>query len=206
MISFLEVLFRKYFPKRIKNHKLLISKFRGKNGIEIGGPSSIFTKKGFLPIYPAISNLDGCNFSANTVWEGSIAEGKTYVYGNKIGHQYISDGNNLSMISNEKYDFILSCHSLEHFANPIKAIVEWKRILKNDGFILLVLPHKDKTFDHRRQVTSLEHIINDFTNDTLESDTTHFEEVLKLHDITRDAGVQSQEELIERTSKNIENR
>ncbi len=206
MISFLEILFRKYFPKRIENHKILISKFRGKNGLEIGGPSNIFTKKGFLPIYPVVNNLDGCNFSANTVWEGSIAEGKTYTYGDKIGHQFISDGNNLSMISDEKYDFILSCHSLEHFANPIKAINEWKRVLKNDGFILLILPHKDKTFDHRRQVTSLEHIISDFTNNTLESDTTHVEEVLKFHDLTLDPAKIDLANLTSRTADNYNNR
>jgi hypothetical protein len=83
---------------------------------------------------------------------------------------------------------------------------EWRRVIKSNGYLLLILPHKDTTFDHKRPITKLEHILEDYQNDTEETDSTHFEEVLRLHDITRDAGIQSQEELIERTDKNIENR
>lgn len=202
----LEKEFRKYFPKRILKASLYIDKFKGLSGIEIGGPSFAFTQKGFIPIYKHIKALDGCNFSADTVWEGKIKSGNTYQFENKVGYQYILDGSALTEIKDEQYDFVLSCHNLEHIANPIKALKEWRRVIKPNGYLLMILPHKDKTFDHKRPITSLEHILEDYHNNTPETDATHFKEVLKLHDITRDAGVQSQEDLIERTSKNIDNR
>jgi SAM-dependent methyltransferase len=200
--NILEKKFRKYFPKRIPKYGFYIKKLKGLSGIEIGGPSLAFTKQGFLPIYQHIESLDGCNFSSNTIWEGQIESGRTYHFENKVGHQYILDGSALTEINNEQYDFLLSCHNLEHIANPIKALKEWKRVLKPNGYLLMILPHKDKTFDHKRPITKLEHILQDYEQEMQETDSTHFEEVLTLHDITRDAGVEKHQDLVERTSKN----
>jgi SAM-dependent methyltransferase len=206
MIKKLEQLFRKYFPKRMNNYRKYISALKDKSGLEIGGPSFAFTSKGFLPVYDHIKNLDGCNFSSSTIWEGNISEGHNYKYGDKKGFQIISDGSRLVTVPDSKYDFVLSCHSIEHIANPIKALTEWKRVIKNKGYILLVVPHKDNTFDHNRPVTSMEHLISDYKNDTQENDTTHFEEVISLHDMTRDEGVDDKNALKIRTADNFNNR
>lgn len=40
--------------------------FKDKYGLEIGGPSNLFSKD-ILPIYPLAANVDGCNYSSNTV-------------------------------------------------------------------------------------------------------------------------------------------
>ena len=71
-------------------------------------------------------------------------------------------------------------HCIEHIANPLKAISEWKRILKDNGLILLIVPHKDKTFDHNRPITSLSHLIEDMKTDVQEDDSTHLPEILEL--------------------------
>ena len=202
----LEKLFRDIFPKRIKNYNFYKSKFQNLKGLEIGGPSFAFTEKGFLPLYSIITNLDGCNFSEKTVWEGEISSGQNYKYGNNTGTQFIFDGGNLKLIPNNTYDFVLSCHSLEHMANPIKALEEWKRVIKNNSYVLMIIPHKDNTFDRNRPLTTLDHLINDLENDTKENDTTHFEEVISLHDVSLDAGVKSKEALKKRTLDNINNR
>jgi SAM-dependent methyltransferase len=208
MIARIEKQIRKLFPKRILNYKQIRTAFKNKSGIEIGGPSSTFDSKGFLPLYDTIKSLDGCNFSSNTVWEGSINEGENYLFGKKKGYQYISDGTNLKMIKDETYFFVLSCHSLEHFANPLKAISEWKRILKNEGYILLVVPHKDNTFDHKRFVTTLDHLISDYENNMSENDDSHFEEIITKYDISRDnfGGLSNVEMLRKRTYDNFNNR
>ncbi len=206
MLKKIEHLYRQFFPKRMENYRIYISAVLGKNGLEIGGPSFTFTSKGFLPLYDHINSLDGCNFSTNTVWEGNIAEGKNYRYGTKTGMQIISDGSQLNTTDDAKYDFVLSCHSIEHMANPVKALKEWKRIVKDNGYILLIVPHKDHTFDHNRPVTTLEHLIKDFENNIQEDDTTHFEEVIKLHDISLDNGVKDQAFLKTRTLDNFNNR
>ena len=80
MIKILENYFRRYFPKHLKNKNKYNRPIKNLYGIEIGGPSQVFSSKGLLPVYPIISGLDGCNFSNNTVWEGKLYSGNTYKY------------------------------------------------------------------------------------------------------------------------------
>jgi SAM-dependent methyltransferase len=206
MLKKLDRIFRSYFPKRMQGYAAWIAHFKALKGLEIGGPSPAFSSKGFLPIYPVIAGLDGCNFSSSTVWEGTIREGNNYKYDNKSGRQYITDATDLSQIADAQYDFVLSCHSLEHIANPVKAIYEWKRVLRNDGYLLLVLPHKDGTFDHNRPVTTLDHMVSDYRAGMGEDDNTHFDDAIELHDIALDPGIESYEALVERTRNNFTNR
>lgn len=176
-------------------------------GLEIGGPSALFSLRGYFPIYVFAKLMDGVNFSNDTVWEGKLKEGNTYDYfPNKIGHQYIAEATDLSKINNGTYDFVLSCHSLEHVANPIKALKEWYRILKSKAPLILVLPDKEFTFDINRPYTTIQHLIADYQNNTDERDPTHFAEIMQLHDLTNDKGVTSKQELQMRTSNNFENR
>jgi len=44
---------------------------------------------------------------------------------------------------NEQFDIVYSSHTLEHVANPVRAIDEIKRVLKNDGTLYVVLPYPD---------------------------------------------------------------
>lgn len=178
-----------------------------RKGLEIGGPSSLFGLRGYFPVYVFARQVDGVNFSNETVWEGKLDEGKNYSYfPGKTGHQYIAEASDLSKVVTASYDFILSCHSLEHVANPIKALKDWHRILKSKGTLVLVLPDKEFTFDIKRPYTNLEHLISDYQNGVDEDDATHFEEVIQLHDLSTDTGVASQLELETRTNNNFENR
>jgi len=176
-----------------------------KVGIEIGGPSNIF--RSLIPVYSKAKRVDGVNFSNKTVWEGEIQEGETYQYlPEKFGHQYISDGTNLSEIEAEKYEFLLSADCLEHIANPIKAILEWKRVLKSNHLMLLVLPNKKSNFDHKREFTSLKHVIDDYNNHIDESDMTHLQEILTLHDLSKDPAAGNFQQFAARSLDNINNR
>ena len=197
------------FPKRIGSFQLYSDCVSGKCGLEIGGPSNIFKAVGLIPIYQVIKSLDGCNFSHETVWEGKITEGaERYLYDTKRhkGYQYVRDAVELRGISNGNYDFILSSHSIEHIANPLKAISEWLRVLKPGGFLLMVVPHKDGTFDHRRPITQLQHLIDDFDRSTTEDDMTHFTEIMELHDLGLDPAAGDLNSFRQRSMKNSENR
>ena len=202
----IETEFRKFIPKRIRGLNNISAHFINKSGIEIGGPTGNFEKKGFLPLYRVLGNLDNVNFSSNTVWEGSLSEGMFFKFDKKTGYQYIREASNLHGISNNKYDFLLSSHNIEHLANPLKTIQEWRRVVKPNGYFLFILPNKEGTFDHKRPVTTIEHLIEDLKNDTPESDETHFEEVLTLHDLSKDPGGLGPKEFEERTYKNFDNR
>ena len=185
----------------------LAATFKGQEGIEVGGPSAFFSFKSAFPIYLYANKIDGVNFSNNTLWEGKIKEGNLYnYYKNKKGFQFIGEAAHLKDVNDASYDFVLSCHSLEHVANPIKALKDWSRVMKTKGRLVLVLPDKEFTFDNKRPVTTLAHLIEDYKNNTTEEDSTHFEEVIEMHDFKHDAFVQSKEDLIKRTNLNIENR
>lgn len=197
-----------YVKKPEKRKLISIScSLKDKIGLEIGGPSTFFDLKSFFPVYIFAKRIDGVNFSAETVWEGKIEEGMSYHYtDNNKGYQYISEASELNNIGDNKYDFLLSCHSLEHIANPIKTLKNWNKVLQNAGKIILVLPDKDFTFDHNRQYTTFEHLLQDFRDEMNEHDTTHFEEILSLHDISKDAMINSREELKTRIQDNFSNR
>jgi SAM-dependent methyltransferase len=162
----------------------------GAIGLEIGGPSPIFTRTGLLPLYRLASRIDNCNFAPRTVWEGAITEGDSFMFDTRkpAGRQFIAEGADLGTIPSGSYDFVLSSHMLEHTANPLRALSEWGRMLKPGGGLVLVVPHRDGTFDHRRPLTSLQHLIDDFERDTAEDDLTHLPEVLALHDVSQDPG------------------
>lgn len=188
----LKAVYHRTLPQRLKCYSNCKSSFQSRTGLEIGGPSFIFGPWGQVPIYPVAARIDNCNFGSRTIWQNVITEGNTFTFDSRKppGRQYITEASNLQSIGDSSYDFILSSHCIEHLANPLKGLSEWIRVLKQDGLLVLVIPHKDNTFDHHRPVTSLEHLIKDFDNDTDEDDMTHLEETLRLHDLSR--GVTSQ--------------
>jgi SAM-dependent methyltransferase len=176
-----------------------------KYGIEVGGPSALF--KTVMPIYQFVGGLDGINFSTDTVWEGRIKPGENFNYGdNKSGRQFISEATDLREIATARYDFLLSSNCLEHVANPIKALTEWRRVIKPGGGLILVLPKRESNFDHQRPVTKFEHLLDDFTQDVEEDDLTHLDEILALHDLSMDPAAGDLEHFRQRSLKNFENR
>jgi ubiquinone/menaquinone biosynthesis C-methylase UbiE len=200
-------IYTRIFRERVPNYRFILNLFRNRQGIEIGGPSRMFSYKGLIPIYQVINKLDGCNYSAQTIWKKSKGGKSDQKYSCfKEGNQYISDATDLSQLPNEKYDFIISSNCLEHIANPFKALHEWLRVIKKDGLILLVLPNKNFCFDRNRPVTEFSHLLSDFENDIREDDLTHLDEILSLHDLKMDKQAGSLEQFKERSMKNIQNR
>lgn len=181
---------------------------KGKKGIEIGGPSNFFSATSYFPVYLYAAAIDGVNYSSETVWEGKISAGKNYQYlkGYEKGEQFIAEATDLDTIKENSYDFLLSCHCLEHVANPIKALKQWHAIIKPGGLMCLILPNKEYCFDRNRPYTSFEHLLEDYKNNTNEYDETHFEEIYKNHIIAEDPGINSLEELKKRTRDNFHNR
>jgi SAM-dependent methyltransferase len=62
-------------------------------------------------------------------------------------------------------DFILSSHVVEHLPNVIDAFVEWNRIVRDGGYVFMIVPLKGALpADGSRELTPLEHIIADYGN------------------------------------------
>jgi SAM-dependent methyltransferase len=204
----LGVIHRRVLPYRPGYFRQYKACFENKLGLEIGGPSGMFKRRGSLPIYAIAGRIDNCNFGHRTTWEGAIQTGPTFHYDkdHAPGHQYVAEATRLDGIASSSYDFVLSSHTLEHSANPLQALSEWMRVLKEDGLLVLALPHRDGTFDHRRPVTPLTHLVQDFERRTAEDDLTHLDEILRLHDLSRDPEAGDAAQFAERSKMNFENR
>ena len=181
-----------------ENH---INLFSSKHGLEIGGPSGIFTA-----IYDKCASCDGVNFSTDTIWWTKDQSNSYNCFGKTLGKIYIADAVDMSCIGDSRYDFVMSSNNLEHIANPIKALKEFVRVLKSGGSILILVPDKRYTFDHRREYTSFEHMLADYENDTQETDLTHLPEILELHDLAMDPPAGDIENFRKRSERNYENR
>jgi SAM-dependent methyltransferase len=194
---------RTFTQRRLSRFDSVLPLVENKNGLEIGGPSPFFQWP--LPIYAHIASLDNCVTSPDTVW-ANHREAYCFSRRKQPGKTIICEGSNLATIPNQSYDFVLSSHNLEHFANPVKALHEWRRITRPGGSLILVVPHHAKTFDHRRVPTAVTHMFEDYQRNTTEDDLTHLPEILELHDLKMDPGHVSFEEFKSRCENNFDNR
>lgn len=199
---------RRLLNRHSKNGGLCVAWVREKVGLEIGGPSGVFGDAGMLPVYRHVKHLDNCVFSSDTIWEGHRPAGQVFAFhpGKPKGFNFIREASDLEGIPDSGYDFVLASHSLEHSANPLKVLAECKRVTKAGGAIVAILPHYRYTFDHRRPLTPIAHIVEDYERGTPESDTTHLAEILALHDLSRDKPAGTPEQFRERCLHNMENR
>ncbi|HTS05438.1 MAG TPA: methyltransferase domain-containing protein [Candidatus Eisenbacteria bacterium] len=191
---------------RLACFETAVQMVKGKSGIEIGGPSQVFrTECQLLPVYDEVGSLDNCDFSRTNTW-AAHSEDFVFSQDHSPGKTIFAEGSNLSVVPDHQYDFILSSHNLEHFANPVRALKEWQRILRPNGGLILVLPHYRFTFDHRRLPTPVAHMAEDYSRGTQEDDLTHLDEILRAHDLRMDPEAGSAEQFRQRSLKNFENR
>jgi SAM-dependent methyltransferase len=196
-----------YFrPKPVANLKQYRSELAGKRGLEIGGPSTNFGTLGFVPIYDILESLDNCLYSSRTIWNGEVGGVFSYHPKKKPGVQFFCEATNVHPIPKSSYECVLASHCLEHIANPLRALQEWTRVLVPGGVLLLVLPHKDGTFDWRRPTTTLEHMLSDYNSNVGEDDLTHLPEILVLHDLSRDKAAGTRAQFRQRCLENISQR
>lgn len=191
---------------RVRAFSAVLPFVEDKRGLEIGGPSSAF-QRWFtpLPIYPRVAALDNCDFSRSNTWTDH-ADGFTFSPGKRPGKNIFCDASDLSCIGDQSYDFILSSHNLEHFANPVKALYEWKRVTRPGGGLIVVLPNYRRTFDHRRSPTPVDHMFADYENKTGEDDLFHLPEIMEKHDFSIEPGPGSVEDFHARSLDNFNNR
>lgn len=175
---------------KITNNKL---------GVEIGGPS--YTAD---VIYENAISIDNVIFSKNTVWSNHTEE-YNYYY-NKKGKVIINDAVNISLVQNDSYDFYFSSHSLEHVANPLKAIYEALRIVKNNGYIIVIVPEKSVCFDHKRNYSRFSTLLSQYEKNVGEDDLSTLPEILMNHDLSMDPPAGNLENFTRRSLDNLNNR
>lgn len=176
--------------------KITYNKF----GVEIGGPSS---STGTI-IYKNAISIDNVIFSKDTIWSNHT-EVYNY-YENKKGRVIINDAVNIERIQNEYYNFCFSAHSLEHIANPLKAINEWLRIINKDGYIIIIVPEKSVCFDHKREYSKFSTLLSQYEKNVDEDDLSTLPDILKNHDLSMDIAAGDLGSFTKRSLDNFNNR
>jgi SAM-dependent methyltransferase len=92
----------------------------------------------------------------------------------------VDDGEKLTKVAEESQDFIVANHFLEHTENPIGTIQTHLGKLKPGGILFYAVPDKRFTFDFRRPVTPLEHMVADYEQGPERSRREHYEEWTRL--------------------------
>ncbi len=197
--------------RRLWYYRQIEQAVRQKRGLEIGGPSMVFSPEQpsniLPPVYALAASIDNCNFATSTVWShGETGRTFRYLPDAEMGLQYIHDATDLASIKDRAYDFLLASHILEHVANPLRALEEFRRVLKPNGSIVVLVPNRVHTFDHRRPVTTFAHLLQDKVAQQDEGDLTHVEEILALHDLSMDTPAGTLDQFRERCLLNRENR
>ena len=197
-----------FWPARPALTTAIQAAVQDRAGLEIGGPSRLFSAGKMLPAYSWARSIDNVNFASQTAWETGLREGGAFLFdaGKPPGRQYLREASCLTGIADAAYDFVLSSHCLEHTANPLAALREWRRTVRPGGHLVLLLPDPAATFDHRRPVTTLEHLQADYAAQTSEADLTQLAEILSLHDLRRDPLAGTREQFHARSLRNPENR
>jgi SAM-dependent methyltransferase len=135
------------FPESALAHKYCVGK-----GLEIGGSAH-------NPF-----GLNTLNVDFTDSMETAFKREERSRCGSAMKVDIVAHGDNIPL-SDGSRDFVVSSHVLEHFPNPIKALLEWDRLIRPGGIIFMIVPHKDRTFDKLRARTSLQHLIEDFLGD-----------------------------------------
>jgi hypothetical protein len=130
------------FPESALAHKYL----DGLKGIEIGG--SAHNSFGLNT-----RNVDYSDDMTNVFKQEEMK-----MYGEVMKVDLVASGDVIP-VPDESEDFIISSHVIEHFPDPIKALKEWYRIIKPGGYIFIIAPHKERTFDKDRERTTLQELI-----------------------------------------------
>ncbi len=137
----------------IRHH--FANKYLSGDGIEIGAQ--------FRPIQIT-------NNKANVKYVDRISREKTSeIYGlpvdSLIEPDYCLEADNLHIFPNNSLDFIVANHVLEHTEDPIGTLVEWFRVVKEQGTLFITAPnYRSNEYDFRRKPVNLEHLISDYYN------------------------------------------
>jgi predicted SAM-dependent methyltransferase len=88
----------------------------------------------------------------------------------------------LSKVSDNSVDFVMSSHVLEHLPNPAIAIKEWLRVVKSGGIVFFIVPDMRHTFDKKRKLTPVSVLIEKYNSKTDQVTYETYEEFINMVD------------------------
>lgn len=86
------------------------------------------------------------------------------------------DRDGLRAFADGSFDGVVASHMIEHLANPVAALVEFWRVLRPGGRLVLLVPDRDHTFDAGRAPTPLAHVLDEHRRGVTSVDEAHIRE------------------------------
>jgi len=130
------------FPESTLAHKYL----DGLKGLEIGGSAH-------NPFGLNTFNVDYSDDMSTVFKQAEIK-----LCGEALPVDIVAYGDNLPF-KESRFDFVISSHVIEHIFDPIKAIIEWVRVVKSGGYIFTIAPLTEFVPGETRPTTSLDELI-----------------------------------------------
>jgi SAM-dependent methyltransferase len=131
---------RRILWSRAQHRSAFVDRYlAGLTGIEIGG--SAHNDYG----------LDAINVDRFEEMDTIYKQEEWRLAGRKRRVDVVAPGDDLPF-ADDAFDFVFASHVIEHFADPIRALQEWVRVTRK--YVVLVVPHRDRTFDSDRQLTT----------------------------------------------------
>jgi len=88
--------------------------------------------------------------------------------------EVLGTAEDLSAFREGTVDFIIANHLLEHLEDPIRALKEFHRVLRRDGVLYLALPDPRISFDRDRQLTELQHLLDEHRHGPAANRKAHY--------------------------------
>jgi SAM-dependent methyltransferase len=124
--------------------RFVLSYLAGLHGIEIGGSAHNDYRLNAV-------NVDRFG-EENTIYK----EEEWRTSGRRRPVDIVAPGEDLPF-GDDATDFVFASHVLEHFPDPIRALKEWLRVARK--YVVLVIPHRDRTFDADRELTPVSELL-----------------------------------------------
>ena len=125
-------------------YELAIRWLGGLKGIEVGGSAH-----NRFPI-------DAINVDRYAAMDTIYKDEERRLSGQALHVDLVAPGDDLPF-KDDAVDFVLASHVIEHFPDPIAALLEWRRVARR--YVFVVVPHRDRTFDRDRDTTPIEELL-----------------------------------------------
>jgi SAM-dependent methyltransferase len=124
--------------------RFVLSYLAGLSGIEIGGSAHNDYR------------LDAINVDRFGEEDTVYKQEEVRLAGRLRHVDVVAPGDQLPF-DDDAVDFVFVSHVLEHFPDPIRAVKEWLRVARK--YVVLVIPHRDRTFDRDRDLTTVDELL-----------------------------------------------
>lgn len=155
----------KITEKRLRSARWLIG-----HGIEIGALHNPLP----VPVGAVVSYVDRLPVDALRQHYPELADEAL------VPIDFIGDAEDLSQIPDASQDFVIANHLLEHLENPLRGLVEMHRVLRPGGVLYVALPEPRITFDRKRELTTMEHVVAEFRDGTESTREAHYRDYVEL--------------------------